>query len=378
MPKYKVLVVVNSEEMRLSIRQRLAKEEEIALLGFAAMDPAVLSKIAGYAPHVVLIVQDKAETAVMELAQRIYQNNKNCALVLLTNQVEMQVVQNAMQSGFRLVVSMQNIDTLKDSLIKAAIFEQGRVTDAGREPHVISVYGGKGGCGKTTIAVNLAVALAQSGYRTALVDLCLHYGDAGLLLNITAKDTIAELVQEKNSFTIDDIKSFSMQHSSGVSILCSPSAPEYAEYVTPRHVEGIINMMRPYYDFIIVDLPSDLAECTLTAIENSDNILLVSRPDISNLRASKLALGIFRTLQQEEKVLFVLNAEYKSILSQKDFEQIMEIPVSYHLPEDMKTARLSQQKGVPFVIGMMRSPIAQGIYRLSGHWMEKSERRKKK
>ncbi len=378
MLKYKVLVAVNSEEIRLAIRQKLAKEQEIALVGFTAMDPSVLAKINGYAPHVVLLVADKDEAGVMEIAQRIYQGYAGCTLVLLTDQPSMQVIQNAMQSGFRLVADRNDLDTLKDSLIQAAVFEQGRLGEAGRDPHVISVYGGKGGVGKTTIAVNLAVSLAQLGYRTALIDLCLLYGDAALFLNINAKDTIAELVQEKHAFTIDDIRSFSIQHTSGVSVLCSPSAPEFAEYVTPKHVEALVNQMRPFYDFIIVDLPSDLSECTLTALENSDHILMVSRLDISSFRAAKLAMGIFRTLQQEEKVLFLINADYKSVLTHRDFEQLLESPVSYALPEDAKSARLSQQRGMPFVIGMPKAPISLGIQRLAGHWAEKSDRRKKK
>ena len=244
MPKIKVLAVVNSEEMRLNLRQQLGKEDDIALIGFSTTDVSVLNKITGYAPHVVLLVQGNEDTGVMELAQRIYQGSKNCALVLLTNQMSMQTVQSAMLSGFRYVADMQDMGALKDVIVRAAVFEQGRAGTVGRESQVICVYGGKGGAGKTTIAVNLAASFAQNGYRAALLDLCLEYGDAALLLNITAKDTIAELVQEKTSLTIDDIKSFCMPHSSGLSVICAPSSPEYAEYVTQRHVEALINIMR--------------------------------------------------------------------------------------------------------------------------------------
>ncbi|MFZ5974780.1 MAG: AAA family ATPase [Bacillota bacterium] len=370
MSKYKVLAVVNSEEMRLALRQNLSKEEEIALVGFAAMDTAVLEKIGGYAPHVVLLVQEKGDTGVMDIAERIYLGFPGCALVLLAPEVDMPLIDSAMQAGIRRVAGIQDLDNIRDLLIQAAVFEKGRTGETGREPHVIAVYGGKGGAGKTTVAVNLAVALAQTGRRTALIDLCLNFGDAALLLNITAKDSISDLVQEKSMFAIDDVKSFCIQHSSGVSILCSPSAPEYAEYITPRHVEALISIMRPYYDFIVLDLPADLSECTLTALENSDDILLVSRMDISNLRAAKLMLGVFRSLHQEEKVLLLLNADHKGILKYKDFEQVLEMPASCILPEDVKTVRLSQERGVPFVIGMPRTPVSQGVQRLASHWIE--------
>ncbi|MEZ4357802.1 MAG: AAA family ATPase [Eubacteriales bacterium] len=345
MAKYKVLAVVNSEEMRLILRQEIANEESLVLLGFSALDNSLLTKINGYAPHIVLLVQEEGDTGMMDIAQRIYQGFPGCAVVLLSNKVDITLINNAMQVGIRQVVDSSDLSTLNDALLKAAVFERGRIGEAGREPHVISIYGGKGGAGKTTVAVNLAVALAQTGRRTALIDLCLTFGDVSVLLNISAKDTISELVQEKSSFTIDDIKSFSMQHSSGVSVLSAPSSPELAEYITPKHVEALVNIMRPYYDFIVLDLPSDLSESTLTAIENSDDIVLVSRLDIPNLRAAKAMFNIFNKLQQEEKVLLLLNADHKAILTHKDFERVLERPISFVLPNDEKSLQLSQERG---------------------------------
>lgn len=376
MPKYKVLVIADNEDLRLAIRQKLTKEEEIALIGFTSMGPTVLTKISGYAPHVVLIAQDKDIPGTMDIAQRIYQGFPGCAVVLMTPTVDINLVNDAMQSGIRVVLKTQDIDRLKDSLIQAAVFEHSRTIESGKDPRVISVYGGKGGSGKTTVAINLAVALAQSGHRTALIDLCLNFGDASIFLNISAKDTIAELVQDKSTFTIDDIKSFSMQHSSGVSILCSPS-PEYAEYVSSTHVESIINQMRPYYDFVVIDLPCELNDCTLTALENSDDILLVSKPDISNLRAAKQTLGILRTLQQEDKVILLLNSDCKGTLTHKDFEQVLGLPISYIIPEDNKAARLSVQRGIPIVTGMPKTQISQGIQLLASRWQDKGRRSKK-
>lgn len=376
MPKCKMAVVTNSEESRLMLRQVLGRDEEIALLGFVAIDSTVLTKLAGYAPHVVLVVQDREDTGVMEIAQRILEGVKGCALVLLAAQVDLPLMQAAMKAGYRLVVGMQELSALKPALLQAATLEQGKIADGVHDPRVISVYGGKGGAGKTTVAVNLAAAFAESGHRTALVDLCLVFGDAALQLNITAKDTIAELVQEKSIFTIEDVKSFCIQHLSGISVLCSPSSPEYAEYITPRHVDTLISLMRPYYDYIVVDLPSDLSECTLTAMENSDSIVLVSRLDIGGLRASKQTLGILRTLQMEDKVQLLINADHKDVLKHRDFEQVLELPVSFRVPEDIKTARLSLQKGIPFVLGMPRAPISQEIRRLAGVWKTKPERKK--
>jgi len=375
MAKYKVLGIADNEETRIDLRRRLGKEEEIALVGFAGMNTDVLTKINGYAPQVVLLVNENTNSGVMEIAQRIYQGFPGIAIVLLTQTSTPEVLAKAMQSGVRRVVSIDEIDELKDLIIQAAVFEQARAVETGRDPRVVSIYGASGGSGKTTIAVNLAVMMAKSGRRVALLDLCLCYGDVDLLLNINARDTIVELVQEKSTFNIDDIKSFTMQHSSGLTVMCSPTSPKYAEYVTQNHIETIISVMRPYFDFIFIDLPCDLSDCTLTALESSDDILLVTKRDIPNLRATKAMLGILTTLQQHEKIALVINADGPSVLSDADFERVLEIPAKLRIPEDARTAKKCQERGEPYVISEPRSNMTMGMKRIAKYCIRKDERR---
>ncbi len=357
------------------IRQRLSLAEDLALVGFAPVDADILSKIKGYAPHVVLLVQEQGDAGILELAQRIYQGFPGCAIALLVPELDLELVKSAMQSGVRQVISEDNLSTMIDQIVQVALFEQGRAIEAGGEPRVIAVYSGRGGAGRTTIAVNLATSLAVAGRRTALVDLNLNFGDASLLLNINAKDTIAELAQEKSSFTIEDIKSYSMQHSSGLHILCAPASPEFSEYITARHVEMLLTTMRPYYDFIIVDLNNDMADTTLTALENSDDIYLVAHRDISSLRSTKILLNVMTTLQQQDKLHLLVNADHTSIVNIKDFDRILSLPVAYVLPEDVKTTQLSQERGVPLVIGFPRTAVAQVFAQMSQYLIDRSAKK---
>lgn len=357
------------------IRQRLSLAEDLALVGFAPVDADILSKIKGYAPHVVLLVQEQGDAGILELAQRIYQGFPGCAIALLVPELDLELVKSAMQSGVRQVISEDNLSTMIDQIVQVALFEQGRAIEAGGEPRVIAVYSGRGGAGRTTIAVNLATSLAVAGRRTALVDLNLNFGDASLLLNINAKDTIAELAQEKSSFTIEDIKSYSMQHSSGLHILCAPASPEFSEYITARHVEMLLTTMRPYYDFIIVDLNNDMADTTLTALENSDDIYLVAHRDISSLRSTKILLNVMTTLQQQDKLHLLVNADHTSIVNIKDFDRILNLPVAYVLPEDVKTTQLSQERGVPLVIGFPRTAVAQVFAQMSQYLIDRSAKK---
>jgi len=375
MTKYKVLAVVNNEEKRLMLRQRLSRAEGVALVGFTHVDADIMTKIKGYAPHIVLLVQEQGDAGIMELAQRIYQGFPGCAIAMIVPVLELETIRNAMQSGVRQVISEENLGSLNDQLVQAALFEQGRAAEAGGDPRIVSIYSGKGGVGRTTIAVNLAVSLASAGRRTALIDLNLSLGDAALLLNISAKDTLAELAQEKRAFTIEDIKSYSMQHSSGLSIICAPTSPEFAEYITSRHVEMLLNTMRPYYDYIIVDLPNDMSETTLTALETSDDIFMVARKDISSLRSTKILINVLTTLQQQEKIHLLVNSNRPGVVNLKDFTRILEIPVDAVFSEDIRTTQVSQERGIPLVIGFPRTHLATEINRLAQIMIDKTVKR---
>jgi pilus assembly protein CpaE len=226
---------------------------------------------------------------------------------------------------------------------------------------VITVFGTKGGIGKTTLAVNLAVKLSESKKKVALIDLDLQFGDVNVFLDIEPKDTLSELVQDNNTFDIDTIKNYMVLHSSGASVLCSPKSPEYAETITPSHIEKIINTIRPFYDYIIIDTPPVFNECTLTAIEISSKFLFVIALDISTLRNAKISMNLMESLQQVEKVNLVVNREVESIITVNDAEKIMGGKILVRIPADWKTATAALNKGVPFVKGYPNAKLSSVI-----------------
>ena len=370
MSKYKIMAITASEEFRLELKDDLSRTDDLILVGFADFDSDLMTRIKGYAPHAVLIVQDDPQSPVFEISQQIYQGFPGCAVVLIVTELNIDILRTAMQSGVREIVEKSNRDEMISALLKASQIEQSRSVGMRADPRVISFYSGRGGSGRTTIAVNTAVALAAGGYRTVLIDLDLYFGDAALLLNIKAKDTIAELVQEKSSFSIDDIRSFLIQHSSGISLLCAPQSPEHAEYINSGHVELLINQLRPYYDYIIIDLPCDISDTTLTAIESSDMLMIMTRKDLTGLRTTKQLIDIFTALQQEEKIRLILNFDHKSNLSQKDMERVFNRSFDHVLSEDTRTTRVCQERGTSFITDMPRSAISKDVLRLVRSWIE--------
>ncbi|MFA7636291.1 MAG: AAA family ATPase [Monoglobales bacterium] len=364
MDKLKIAVVTNNIDRQIEIKN-LLKDDDIIINAFLFYDNMTSLKLLGHNPDVIIFVRDGNEDSLFEVAAEIYTKSVGVGMVVVADELSPELLVRAMECGIRQVVDTGSDATkLKEAIFKSHTIESQRAGD--REVHslrrkVISYFGGKGGTGKTTISVNTAVALANAGKKTVIIDLDLQFGDVPILLDIEPKDTIYTLVEEKTAITIDSVKSVLAFHRSGLGVLAPPKSPEYAEYIDDKTVEMIINVLKPYYEFIIIDLPPGFNDTSIAAIENSDIVNLVSAVDISSLRNAKLCLNILEALRQNEKTALILNRMVDGIISKKDFEQILDLPVALVLPDDTKTVLTSLNKGIPFVSGTPKNPTVSAM-----------------
>ena len=230
---------------------------------------------------------------------------------------------------------------------------------------VLTVFGAKGGIGKTTTAVNLAIALAHLGKKVALVDLDLQFGDIGLYLDFDVKRTIYELIIDNETINFDIISSYMLQHSSGILALCAPKYPEYAEFVKPSNVSEILDNLRPCFDYIIIDTASGLNDINITAIEKADTILFLLSLDLSQLYSAKLCLDIFDKLNQKEKICFMVSHTIKNAITASDAEQLLGSHINHIIRFDPQTAITSINKGIPFMMDKSNTKVSKSIHDLA-------------
>ena len=375
------VLLISKHSSNLAAIRGMIDDEDIAVIGQSSGGTDALERIDNLSPDIIIMTLGAGDNDVRSLTERIIFNRPRSHVILLAEYLDVDILQGALTVGAHNVIEFPK--SAKDfcEYIKTVYNnESARIESLSGKQNlswiskVITVYGAKGGIGKTTLAVNLAVKLAESRKKVALVDLDLQFGDVNVFLDIVPVDTIFELAQELSSPNIDLIRSYMSVHSSGVHVLCAPKSPEYAELITPEKIQSILSQLRTYYDYVIIDTSPSYNDVTITALEASSTVLFLTGLDISILKNSKLSLNILKSLQQLSKVKIIVNrAVSVGSITLDDVQKLIDCQIWAKIPSDYKVAVTALNRGVPFVTGAPKSELSQAVSSVASLLLEGTE-----
>jgi pilus assembly protein CpaE len=232
-----------------------------------------------------------------------------------------------------------------------------------RSAHIFTVFSTKGGSGKTVIATNLAVCFARQGKRTLLIDFDLHSGDDALVLGLSPRWTILDLVQSPGDLDGEKLAGFVTRHSSGVDLLPAPTRPDEEELVDVDRLEPLLAVARQSYDAVVIDTSSQFAPAVLLAIDHTDSLVLVGASDVPTIKSLKIALETLELLEMDVKdVRILMNRSGARVgLDDRDVERTLRREITYTLASD-KAIPISVNRGQPVVIDAPKSRVAKSFY----------------
>ena len=371
MEKLNLLVLSDDLDLRIEIKNLVA-DEEFAISGYSGFTAEGKTKTVNKYPEIVLCaIRGDVPDTVFSFVQDLLTVARGMIAILANDKINVELVNKAAQYGIRKVLPIDGIgqEEFSQSIKTVYELERQRVLDTNEGKKVrckaIGFFGGKGGTGKTTLATGVAAQLARAGKRVMLLDLDLQFGDVLMALDLDTKNSIVDLVQDRGGITIENINGFSVEHSTGMSVLCAPKSSEYADFVTAEHVEKIIDIMRPYYEYIIIDLPSSFNDTTITACENCEEIFLIYNNEMLSLNNAKVCYTILDQLHQREKIRIVINKAEKSLVKSEDFEEMFQMPVFATVPADYSAALLSINKGQAITVAQPKSTATKEIARMA-------------
>jgi pilus assembly protein CpaE len=288
------------------------------------------------------------------------------------------VLQQAIRSGVRDVLPAAFTGAqLVDAVSRAealAMQMRGRVgvTPAGPDTpdvtdhKVITVFSSKGGCGKSFVSSNLAVALAQkTGETVAMVDLDLQFGDLAIMLQLFPARTIYDAAQNLDRLDADALKGYLTPHRGQVWLLAAPLEPGLSETISAESVAKIIRLMKGIYKYVIIDTPPSFTDHVLAALDESDESVLITSMDVPSIKNLKLSLQTLELLGfGRDRIRLILNrADSKVGLRVQEVEKTLGTRIDVSIPSSREVP-LSINRGTPLILEDPKSPVVASIMKL--------------
>lgn len=163
------------------------------------------------------------------------------------------------------------------------------------------------------------------------------------------------------------VESAMIPHSSGIKALLAPPSPEMADLILPEHMKSILDEMRRAFDYIVIDTSTSLHDLMLMILDYSDKVVLITTPDVSSVKNTRLFFELTDALgYEEEKVLLVINmANRRGGISPKLIEENLRHKVAVEITMDERTVLSAINRGIPFVLDGRRKTISQSIFKLA-------------
>ena len=347
------------------IRDALATDGRAKLLSGGNDVEQLYDEVVRLKPSAAIISLGANSAQAIKLIQRLNAHCPKTAVISAAQETSADLILQSLRAGAREFLRLPiDADELKPVLDRISEFCAGQIQAAKRKGRMAAVFSCKGGCGTSFLATNLAASFTA---RTVLVDLNFEAGDLPQFLGLRPKYSIADMVARHGNLDDRLISVFVTPHSTNLDLIAAPKEVDPIDKIEPEHVFEVLQRLRECYDFVVLDPPHMFDPITLTALDQSDDIVLVLTLDLPAIRSAQRALQIFdRVGYPRTKVRLVVNRWSKQVdFGLDQVEQTLGGTVLAALPSDYQTVVDSINVGTPLVKSNSKSKIAREIERVA-------------
>jgi len=323
----------------------------------------------------VVIGPDFDLESALSFAESQRVERPSLGVILVRAGVDAALLSAALRTGVREVVEAGNLPGLHEACQRSVELSRrvriglgdDRLPAERHTGRMITVFSAKGGCGKTTVATNLAAALATSGVgRVCLLDLDLAFGDVAIALQLFPTRTMADALGLQNSLDETAVRSLITVHGSGLEVVAAPLEPGAVERIPATLVSDLLRVLKTMYAFVVVDTPPAFTDHVLAAFDQSDEFVLLTTLDVPALKNLKLTMETLSMLDYpRDRWRIVLNrSDAKVGLDLEDVQKAINAPIALEIPSS-RAVPASINRGVPIVLDAPAHPVSAAIRRMA-------------
>ena len=287
-------------------------------------------------------------------------------VILIGSQNDVDLYRTLIKEG----VADYLIGPVSDSQIKTSIADLFSDKDVERTARLIAFAGVTGGVGSSVLSHNTAFELAKAyGDEVILVDLDLSYGTAALVFNLQPRQTIVDALTHTARLDEVLVEQYLVPYADKSSILASPASLGIGIRVTGESVEAVLGILKKMADFVVVDVPHAWEPWVSEVLAGADDLILVARPDLTNLRNAKTLVEYFGPMRGPDAptrlVFNQVGAAKRSDLAAKDFTDALAKEPTISIPYDPEAFGRAINNGEMMSKASARSKATKAIEKLA-------------
>ncbi len=310
--------------------------------------------------------------AAAALADMLRVTRPAISVILIRRRVDTSVLAEALRSGMREVVDERDLTGLGAAVTRAqqvweALNGSPATPTEGTRGRQVTVFSPKGGVGKTTLAVNVALALTDNGnQKVCVVDLDLSFGDVAITLQVFPARTIADAVHLESGLDFHVLEPLLTSYHDRLSALVAPVQPDAKDTIAPALVGRILSLLKAHFDHVVVDTAPAFDEYVLQALDETDELLLVTTLDVPTLKNVKVAVETLDLLNfpKSRRHLVLNRADDKVGLTADKVESTLGMSIAAAIPTSSQVAHATNS-GEPIISAQPKHAVSAAITRLA-------------
>jgi pilus assembly protein CpaE len=314
-------------------------------LPVAGAELAALAQPSAKQPD-VLVLDVRDQNHLPTALPILKRQHPSTGVIIVTSRMEPALLLEAMRAGVTEVVTNITEDELRSAIHRLVASHP----LAARAGQAYAFLGAKGGVGTTTVAVNVATALARlDPNSTLLIDLHVTNGDAAVFLGAEPRFSIVDAMENTHRLDESFFKTLVVKTKAGVDLLAS-SDRVMLNPVDVRRIRTILEFAERHYRYIVLDVPRSDAT-VLEALETVAQIVVVANQELATVRsASRIASALRHRYGKDKVTVVVSRSDRLADIAHEDVERAVGSPVKFTFPSDYRRALQALNKGVPVTV----------------------------